>query len=347
VPMWFQVLDVDKSELMINRLAAPDFESDWGARIISNRDPRYAPGGYHYGSVWPLFTGWASVGEYRYHRALPAYANLRANALLALDGSLGHVTEVLSGDYYQGLSTASPHQVWSAAMVVSPLLLGMMGLQADVPRHTVVFAPHPPPEWSSFRVENVRLGPVALDLNYSRTDDEITLQVRRRGEGECTLELSPAVSLRAQVMGVDVNGRPAPFRAEPTAEDQHVRVRFAVFAGENTVRIHLRDDFGLDLTHSLPPLGARSRALKVISQFWNADHNTLTLQLAGLAGSHYDLAMRNPSQVASVEGGEVIKLAAGAASLRVSLPAGDRSGYEKTVVVIRFISGHAAPTATQ
>src|SRR3984885_8425815 len=70
-------------------------------------------GGYHYGSVWPLFTGWASVGEYRYHREFPAYSNLRANALLALDGSLGHVTEVLSGDYYQPLSTSSPHQIWS------------------------------------------------------------------------------------------------------------------------------------------------------------------------------------------------------------------------------------------
>src|SRR6185437_10235467 len=318
------------------------------ARIISDQDARYDPGGYHYGSVWPLFTGWASVGEYRYHRALPAYANLRANALLALDGSLGHVTEVLSGDYYQGLSTASPHQIWSAAMVISPLLLGMMGLQVDVPRHTVIFAPHAPPEWSSFQVENVRLEPSALDFNYSRTDDEITLQVRRRGDGQCTLEFSPAVSLRAQVMGVDVNRRPAPFRAEPTAEDQHVHVRFAVFAGENTVRIHLRDDFGLDLANSLPPLGARSRGLKVISQFWNADHSALTLHLAGLAGSHYDLAIRNPSQVASVAGGEVIKLANGAASLRVSLPARRRSSeYEKTVVVIRLISRQAAPTATR
>ena len=347
VPMWFQLLDVNESERMISRLAAPDFEADWGARIISDQDPRYDPGGYHYGSVWPLFTGWASVGEYRYHRALPAYANLRANALLALDGSLGHVTEVLSGDYYQGLSTASPHQVWSAAMVVSPLLLGMMGLQADVFRHTVEFAPHAPPEWSSFRLENVRLGPAVLDFYFSRTDDEITLQVRRRGQGECTLEFSPAVSLRAEVVGVEVNGRPAPFRAEPTAEDQHVRVRFAVFAGENTVRIHLHNDFGLDFANSLPPLGARSRALKVISQSWNRDRTALSLQLAGIAGRHYDLAVRNPSQVASVKGGEVIKLANGAASLRVSFPASDRSGYENSVVVIHFISRQAAPIATR
>jgi len=72
------------------------------------------------------------VGEYRYHRSFPAYANFRANALLGLDGSLGHVTEVLSGSYYQSLATSSPHQIWSAAMVVSPLLRRHVGLRADV-----------------------------------------------------------------------------------------------------------------------------------------------------------------------------------------------------------------------
>lgn len=345
VPMWFDLLDTHKSELMISRLAAPDFEADWGARIISDHDPRYNPGGYHYGSVWPLFTGWASVGEYRYHRALPAYANLRANALLALDGSLGHVTEVLSGDYYQGLSTASPHQIWSAAMVISPLLLGLMGLQADVLHHTMVFAPHVPAEWNSFHISNEHVGPVTLDLAYERTDDEITLQIRRSGRGDCTLEFSPAISLRAQVTGVEVNGRPASFRAERNPEDQHVRVRFAVFDGNNIVRIHLRQDFDLDFANSLPPLGARSRALKFISQSWNADRTALTLQLAGLAAHNYDLSIRNPGQVASVDGGKVIKLPDGSAALRVAFPPRPgRSEYENAVVIVHFISSATART---
>ena len=103
-------------------------------RIISSRAAKYSAGGYHFGSVWPLFTGWASVGEYRYHRALTGFTNLMANSQLALDGSLGHVTEVLSGDYYQPLSTSSPHQIWSAAMVISPLLRGLFGLEADAGR---------------------------------------------------------------------------------------------------------------------------------------------------------------------------------------------------------------------
>ena len=123
---------------------------------------RYSAGGYHFGAVWPLFTGWASVAEYRYHRSDTAYANLRANALLALDGSLGHTTEVLSGDYYASLSTSSPHQIWSAAMVVSPILRGMLGIETHAQNanaQRITFAPHLPAELENcFPLSNIRCG---------------------------------------------------------------------------------------------------------------------------------------------------------------------------------------------
>src|SRR5713226_7516927 len=160
VPMWFGLANEAHAEAMITRLADEDHETDWGMRIISSHASRYDGSGYHYGAVWPLFTGWASVGEYRYHRELPAYSNLRANALLAFDDSLGHFTEVLSGDYYQEFSTSSPHQIWSAAMVISPLLRGLFGLQADAQNHQLTLSPHIPADWTSFAVRNVHLGAV-------------------------------------------------------------------------------------------------------------------------------------------------------------------------------------------
>src|SRR6516162_2251503 len=152
VPMWFGLLDAARSEKTIEDLATLAHATDWGMRILSNQSPLYSAGGYHFGSVWPLFTGWAAVGEYNYHQNHAALENLRANALLALDGSPGHVTEVLSGTYYQGLSTSSPHQIWSAAMVVSPILRGLLGLETDALSRTVSLAPTLPADWSSFAV---------------------------------------------------------------------------------------------------------------------------------------------------------------------------------------------------
>src|SRR5689334_6930618 len=239
VPMWFGLLDEAKADAMITQLADLDQQTDWGMRIISDHSPKFSGGGYHYGSVWPLFTGWASVGEYRYHQEFPAYENLRANALLALDGSLGHVTEVLSGDYYQPLSTSSPHQIWSAAMVVSPILRGMLGLEADATHHTLIFAPHVPADWTQFGIENVRVGSSTLGLKYEKIQEGIAGEPagilldagRIAGSDECTVEFRPAISLRAKVLKVDLNSKPIAFQIEPSATDQHVVVRFPIKRG--------------------------------------------------------------------------------------------------------------------
>src|SRR4051812_3589511 len=130
VPEWWGLLDLRRAQTMIEDLANESHAADWGMRIISSKkEGLYNPAGYHFGSVWPLFTGWASVGEYRAHKPVPALANLKANSWLALNDASGNTTEVLSGESYSPLSTASPHQIWSAAMVISPLLRGLFGVE--------------------------------------------------------------------------------------------------------------------------------------------------------------------------------------------------------------------------
>jgi glycogen debranching enzyme len=305
VPMWFGLTDQDKTEATIQQLAEPDHQSDWGMRIISNRSGLYNGSGYHFGSVWPLFTGWASVGEYRYHQVFPAYANLRANALLALDGSLGHVAEVLSGDYYQPLSTNSPHQIWSAAMVISPILRGLLGIEADAPSHTLMFAPHVPAEWTSFSVDNLRVGATVVSVSYRKVPGTITFDIKRKGAGDCTLELSPALSIRSSVISVDLNGHAQPFHMSATGSDQHVSVRIPLTEGTSTLRIHLKNDFGLGFSNLLPPLGGSSQGLRILSELWNSTHSQVSFALSGLAGKRYDLSVWNPSQIASLRGGKL------------------------------------------
>jgi glycogen debranching enzyme len=325
VPMWFGLLDENRAEATIDQLADPDHQTDWGMRIISAQDPRYNPGGYHYGSVWPLFTGWAATGEYRYHREFPAYSNLRANALLTQDRALGHVTEVLSGGYYEPLLGSSPHQIWSAAMVVDPLLRGLFGLEVDATAHRLTLASHVPANWTSFQIGNLRVGTDVLDLDYTRTANNISLEVRRAGNSDCSLEFSPALSLRALVVGVEVNGHPVPFHIGSNAEDQHVTIQFSLSASLSKVRVRLRNDFGLSMTQELPRLGGSSHGLRIVSESWTATRDALTLSVAGTPGSHYDLAVWNPGQIVSVDGARLITDSAGAVSARVQFPAGDQA----------------------
>ena len=332
VPMWFGLLDQDHANSMLNELAGPNHQTDWGMRIISSHASRYDAGGYHYGSVWPLFTGWASVGEYRYHRALPAYANLRANALLALDGSLGHVTEVLSGDYYQPLSTSSPHQIWSAAMVISPILRGLLGLETEAARNRVVLAPHVPADWSSFAIHNVRAGDATMSVNYHRTPDEITLDVQSSGTLE--LEFSPALSLRAQVVSAEMNGRAASFHAQANKFDQHPTIRAAIAKGKATFRVRVRNDFGVSYSNSLPELGSTSHGLRVTDETWSTAHDALTLEAVGVRGAQYELSLWNPAQVASVDGAELKN-----GRLVVTFPSATNDVYSQQRITIHFAGG--------
>src|SRR5438046_1748837 len=286
VPMWFGLPSEADATSMIQQLAGLDHQTDWGMRIISANSAKFSGGGYHYGSVWPLFTGWASVAEYRYHQTFPAYANLRANALLALDGSLGHVTEVLSGDFYQPLSTSSPHQVWSSAMVVSPLLRGLLGLEVSAPEHRLTLAPHVPADWRHFEMRNLRVGEAKLDAVYHQNAEGITLRLNRRAPGTCKVVFAPAVSPYTQVTGAEINDRPVQFKIEPHSTDQHVRVEFPLYGGETTLHIRLRNDFGIANPSELPPLGEKSRNLKITSERWNAAHDQLELGIAGIPGAN-------------------------------------------------------------
>jgi hypothetical protein len=334
VPMWFGLAEPNNASQTISKLAAEDHQTDWGMRIISNHSKVYDGSGYHYGAVWPLFTGWASVGEYRYHRAFPAYENLRANALLGFDGALGHFTEVLSGDYYQSFATSSPHQIWSSAMVISPILRGLFGLQIDAEKHQVTLAPHIPADWTSFTMRNIHVGEAGLDLHYKKTSDTLTLEAKRSGTGDCWVEFSPALSLRTEVVSVQLNGRPLVFKVQPNQNDQHLLVRFPVSGGpNNTLTIHMKNDFGLAVMNELPPLGSASRGLRVISESWNATRNQVTMEVSGRAGSRYELGVWNAGQVSSVDGGTLTK----SGKLEIQMPQGTPDSYTSQSVIIRFV----------
>ena len=332
VPMWFGLADPNNADATISQLAAEQHQTDWGMRIISNRAKVYDGSGYHFGAVWPLFTGWASVAEYRYHRAFPAYANLRANALLGVDGALGHFTEVLSGDYYQSFATSSPHQIWSAAMVISPILRGMLGLATDAERKEVTLAPHIPADWNSFAMHHVRIGSTELNFNYRETSDSIMLEVIRNGTSDCLVQFSPALSMRADVVSVELNGRSLPFKMEANRSDKHVSVRFSVSGGPNNLVIRLKNNFGLTFSGELPPLGSASRGLRVVSENWNTSKNQYTLEVEGRPGFEYVMNVRNGSQVSEVEGGKLTKTG----NLQLKMPNGTGDTYVSQKVVIRF-----------
>jgi hypothetical protein len=333
VPMWFGLPQPDHADKMITQLAGDDHDTDWGMRIISSHSSVYDGSGYHFGAVWPLFTGWASVGEYRYHRTHPAYFNLRANALQATDGSLGDFTEVLSGDYNQSFSTSSPHQIWSSAMVISPILRGLLGLQTDVEAHQITITPHIPADWASLAIRNVHIGTVSADFEYRKTADSIVLKTHRKGAGDCWVEFSPALSLHAQVIGAELNGRSLPFKVQANANDQHVVVKFPIYGGPNMLVIRVKNDFGIAASNKLPSLGSASRELRILSEAWNSARDQLTLDTSGIPGGQYQLSVWNAAQISSVDGAQLTK----PGKLEIQFPDTAEDAYVHRQIVIHLL----------
>ena len=73
------------------------FSTDWGMCDLSPTVSFFDPISYHQGTVWPLYTGWVSVSEYRNGRSLSGYAHLMQNVDLTWAQDPGAVTELLSG----------------------------------------------------------------------------------------------------------------------------------------------------------------------------------------------------------------------------------------------------------
>jgi hypothetical protein len=249
------------------------------------------------------------------------------------------VTEVLSGDTYQPLAGSSPQQIWSSAMVISPVLRGMLGFQIDAQKKSISLAPHIPAGWNTFAVKNVIVNEQPLAFSFTRNAEEISLIIDSEAANSgYSLVFAPEISLRAQVISANVNGRPIQFHIDANSADQHVAVTIPIQPGQNTIRIRLKDDFALGITNSLPELGSESHGLHIISTTWTASRDGLSVQMSGVAGGRYDLDVRNIEEIQSIEGADLVKIKDEAGKVSVLFPTDGKSthGYLNKTVTIHF-----------
>jgi glycogen debranching enzyme len=287
------------------RWASHDFSTDWGLRDVAENEPIYDPISYHQGSVWPLFTGWEAVAEYRAGRPLAGYEHLMQNADLTTAQDLGAVTELLSGAFFQPFGRSTSHQLWSSAMVITPALKGLFGIEADGLSHSIDLDPHLPADWDNASVERIHVGESVCSLTYQRQGASMVVKVSNTS--------GPAVRLASAVKGVKVASDGA-------------SIAFALPPVEVAV------------PHGLPLPGARTAQMKVLSE--SADAHSLKLELEAEAGSVVELQVRRNAAKLNlhVDGGTTEAapsgITAGVEKLVVKFPSG--VGYQGQTVTLRW-----------
>jgi glycogen debranching enzyme len=301
VAWWTGRLALPEADRMLQIWNSSEFATDWGLRSISDRSPLYDPSSYHQGSVWPLFTGWVSMAEYNAGHPLAAYQELMSNVNLTRAQDPGAVTEVLSGEFYQPLAQSVSHQMWSSAMILSPLIRGMLGLEVDAIHKNLKVSPKLPAAWDQVVLHHVPFGETPLDVTLRRRRGEILIQ---------------AVSKNKQVLCMS-----------------SVEVRIQNNCGEaktmHTAAIQLQP-VEIILDNELPKPGFVTQQLKILGELYSPHH--LQLDFEAPAGSSHDFGLRfNTSRQPN--------LSATGATLRgrlfhITFPAG--ANYQHQTVDIRW-----------
>jgi hypothetical protein len=278
VAWWDGTLKIPNAEPMLERWASPEFSTDWGLRDVSSSEAIYDPISYHQGSVWPLYTGWAALAEYRAGRPFAGFAHLMQNADMTFTQDLGAVTELLSGDFFQPFGRSSSHQLWSSAMVLTPAIRGLFGVEADALRRTIKLKPQLPAAWDHATLHNVSIGSETVDLTFRKQEGKLLVDATSRepvlfcltADASCSPTKEPTHHLEVPLPPFDVelpHQLPAP--GASTAFAKIIRTTAngidLVGRGSSTARLNIRFSRqpkriegalreGNDLTVAFPPM---------------------------------------------------------------------------------------------
>ncbi len=304
IAWWDGHYALKQPDAMFARWASHEFSTDWGTRDLGNHEALYDPISYHQGSVWPLFTGWASVAEYRSGRPLSGYAHLMQNADLTWEQDLGAVTELLSGDYFVPMGRSTSHQMWSSAMVMTPAVRGLFGISRDAEKRQLTVDPQLPAAWNQAVLHHVAVGDQLVDLTMTRERGSLIVTMSKS---------SPQILLVSKQGGSAV-----------VTPDGSAALRLPLPAVE------------VGISTGLPLPGASTAQLKVRGE--SREGRSVTLQLEAAGGTSWDLPLRLNARATALKIDGAMLLPAKAApaedlamrEMRIVFPAGE--GYQQHTV---------------
>lgn len=338
VPMWWKVMqNEERAQKQIDRLGSAKIATDWGARILANDSKLYDPLSYHAGSVWGLFTGWQSVAAYNYGRPHAGYQALMANSLLTYSNALGYVTELLSGDFNAPFGKSSHHQIWSEAMVISPVLRGMLGISTTNGGKTLKFAPNIPINWNDLDVRNIRAGDSLFNFKLKRGNGKMTISISRKSGSTQNIILAPTFPLDAVINNVTANGKKIAFQIKPSGDGQQAEVKLDL--NNSSTEIIFDYSEGTDVYLTPPDLiaGQENTGLRIIKS--QARKEGLYLVVEGRSGKTYQLNAKSPKGLKEVEGVKINSETIGESILQISFPlSGD--DYVERKILLPFAVRH-------
>lgn len=332
------LLDPGRAAPMLEAYAGPAFSTDWGVRLVRADSPLYNPVGYHYGSVWPLYTGWTALAEYAYARPVQGFVHVMNTLRLYRTGALGVIDEMLHGEVFEPAGVC-PHQGWSETAVLHPILSGMLGVRRRALEGVLHLRPRLPWHWDDVQVDNLWIGATRLSVQVKRTVAHTRYRFEVHEGPPVTVRLAPDLPAGRRItkalldgLTVEPGRRGRRGLLDPPLSFELEDVRSVIFEHAGGIAV-------------LPPVpdpvpGAASTGVRLLGDDLN--ESVYTLRLEGPAGSEADVQVRLFGETLDhVDGAEVASPdERGIVTLHVAFPAGD--GYvPQTVALHLAVAGEA------
>lgn len=331
VPVYMGVTKPEPSLRMVKEFASGRYSADWGVRMIDDTHSIFNPTAYHFGSVWPLFTGWTSLAEYKTGRYNQGFSHIMSNLLNYCGISRGRVPEVINGLVYKP-SGVTTHQCWSETMVLQPTIEGMLGFVPDALNKQFTLAPRLPFHWNTLQVKNLRMADASIAFDMKKAAGKAVYTFT--SDKPVSASFRPTYPLGTQVSRVLVNGKEVKFGFQDEAEYVTINVETAV--DRNTViEVFLREGMAALPAYRLAQYEEMSKGIRVLNQKW-AD-GVLEVTVESRAGSTASVELYLPEGYKKMEGvKQVVSKPCGVYAVELDFPKKSSESYiSKTIRVVQ------------
>ena len=337
------ILDEIRSDSVLDQLATSNFETDWGTRGVSTLSPHFDPASYASGSVSAVGTAVVASAFWSNHRPLTAYPIWSSLIPWGTLDSMGHMHELLTGDFYHQQVESVPEQTWSSAALLSSAVRGLLGLKREAQANRLEFSPHLPSAWERISVENIKISGGRAALTLSRVPGGLELDATNSG-GPVEFLFSPEIAFGAHLLGAELNGKPVGVQLEQHAQDTHAALRFTLPTGRSHCLIRYQGGALLGVKGSPPLVGESSKAIKITSVAYKAASLVVEAEVSDAHSSILEL--RTSENLLRVHGAELAVVGDGVYDLvigsamtpgRNSAVGPPASGYRSIEISVEFV----------
>jgi glycogen debranching enzyme len=331
------ILDQPRTTALLNQLATSDFETDWGTRGVAASSREFDAASYSKGSVSPVGTARVASEFWSNHRpvtAFPIWSGLLPWGTL---DSMGHIHELLAGDFYHQQLESVPEQTWSSAALLSSAVHGLLGLERDAQANRLKFSPHLPANWASISVRNVKVSGGTLGMTLLRVPNGLELETENSGSPVDML-WAPEIPLGAHLNGAELNGKSVNVRLEEHVQDTHATLNVTIPQGKSHCLIRYEGGILLSVRGVAPLVGEPSKQIKIISVTYKPASLVVEADVSR-EKPNSTIELRTDEKVLKVRGAKLTPVSAGVYDLAVD-PAGDpglaAGRYAHTQIVVDF-----------